>query len=121
MNNQMDRRRLLQLIVALGASAVMHDKVALAASGHCRTTLFDGLDVASIQALGREYLTSRPGSEALEAVAKLLADSSSDDETLAELRSKTLEDFAAGRIVNLSGWFVSETEGCVFAALSRCA
>jgi hypothetical protein len=115
----MDRRRVLQLIVALGASAAMHDKVASATAGHCRT-MFDELDPASIQQLGREYLASRPGSEAIGAVAKLLAGWGKQDEILAELRSKALADFAAGRIVNLSGWFVSETEGCVFAALSGC-
>jgi hypothetical protein len=121
MTDPMERRRLLRLLVALGVSAVMHDKVASAAGSHCRTALFDELDVASIQALGREYLAGRPGSEAIEAVARILATPSIEDETLSKLRRMALGDLAAGRIVNLSGWFVSETEGCVFAALSRCA
>lgn len=120
MSGQMNRRRLMQLILALGASAAMHGKVALAAGG-CRSPMFSGMDVAAAQELGREYLTDRPNSEALETIARLLTDAAANEaEALAELRKKVLADFTAGRIVNLSGWFVSETEGRVFAALSRC-
>jgi hypothetical protein len=120
MNAQMNRRRLMQLVLALGASAAMRDKIALAAGSHCPSSMFGGLDLASTQDLGREYLAARPNSEAFGTIAGLLADPANEDETLAELRRKMLADFTAGRIVNLSGWFVSETEGCVFAALSRC-
>lgn len=120
MNGQMDRRRLMQLILALGASAVMRDEVAVAAGSSCRSSIFGGLDLASIQELGREYLLDRPNGKVLGIVGRILADSANEDEALTGLRSKMLVDFAAGRIVNLSGWLVSETEGCVFAVLSRC-
>lgn len=117
MNNQMNRRRLVQLFFALGASAVMHDKVA---ADSCRSSMFSGVDLAAAQELGREYL-AKSSSEEIGTVARLLQGPvANEDEALAELRTKMLADFTAGRIVNLSGWFVSETEGCVFAALSRC-
>ncbi len=118
MNNQMNRRRLMQLFLALGASAVMHDKVA---ADSCRSSMFSGVDLAAAQELGREYLANKSSSEDIGTVARLLQGPvANEDEALAELRTKVLADFTAGRMVNLSGWFVSETEGCVFAALSRC-
>lgn len=120
MTTSIDRRRLLQLIFAVGAAAALPEKPAFAAGTDCGPAWFDGLDMASIQELGREYQARRPVEAGIEAVARLLASSSNEDEAVAELRTKVLADFAAGRIVNLSGWFVSETEGCVFAALSRC-
>ena len=120
MNAPINRRRLMQLILALGASAAMHDKVALASGSHCPSSMFGGLDLAAAQNLGREYLAGRNNSEAIETVARLLENPRNEDEALAELRRNVLADFTAGRIVNLSGWFVSETEGCVFAVLSRC-
>ncbi|MET0533835.1 MAG: hypothetical protein ABW171_06385 [Steroidobacter sp.] len=109
----MDRRHLLQLILALGTTIVLSDT---AASSACAKSLLGDLDAGLIEELGREYLAGRRDSAALDAVVKLL----NADHALIELRKKVQADFTAGRLVNLSGWFVSETEGCVFAALSRC-
>lgn len=120
MNMQTDRRRLLRLLVALGASAAGSQNLAFGAGAACDVTMFGKLDVDAIRELGREYLTQRPVASEVEVIAKLLADSQNDTETLEQLRAKVLADFSAGRIVNLAGWFVSETEGRVFAALSRC-
>ena len=119
MNAPIDRRRLLQLLVALGASPLVNWKPAFAASGSCGGAVFGELDPAAIQELGRKYLAQRPGTT-VEGIAKLLASSRNEAEASAQLRAQMRADFTAGRIVNLAGWFVSETEGCVFAALSRC-
>jgi hypothetical protein len=37
------------------------------------------------------------------------------------LREMIRDDYVSGRTVNLSGWFVSRTEGCIFARMAMCA
>ncbi|HEY0683823.1 MAG TPA: hypothetical protein VGD45_15930 [Steroidobacter sp.] len=120
MNMQLDRRRLLGLLVALGASTAVNRQLAFGASAACDVTMFGKLDMDAIHELGREYLAQRPAATEVDVIAKLLAASQNDTETLEQLRTEVVADFTAGRIVNLAGWFVSETEGRVFAALSRC-
>lgn len=120
MNAEMSRRRLMQLILAMSVSAAMHDKVVLAAVARCGSPIFGDLDLASIQELGREYLVTRTDDESIDAMVGVLTNHATEEEALAALRAKVLADFTDGRVVNLSGWFVSETEGRVFAALSRC-
>lgn len=121
MNRHMDRRGLLRLLVGLGAAAVVDQKLAFGASAGCSGSAFGELDDAAVAELGREYLGLRPDAAAVDSIAKLLASSRDEADALEELRARVLADFAAGRIVNLAGWFVSETEGRVFAVLSRCA
>ncbi|MBM0103400.1 hypothetical protein JM946_01525 [Steroidobacter sp. S1-65] len=120
MNKHMDRRGLLRLLAGLGAAVVVDQRLAFGASATC-SGVFGELDEAAIAELGREYLSQRSDAAAVDAIAKLLAESQDEAKTLEQLRARVLADFTAGRIVNLAGWFVSETEGCVFAALSRCA
>lgn len=121
MSIRTDRRGLLRLLMISGAAAVVDRRLAFGASAACDGTTFGRFDAAAIQELGREYLSQRSDSAAVNSIAKLLADSRDEAETLAQLRALVLSDFTAGRMVNVAGWFVSETEGCVFAALSRCA
>ena len=121
MNIQTDRRGLLRLLMASGVSAVVDPRLAFGASAACGGHVLSELDEAAIEDLGREFRSQRSDIAAVDAIAKLLAQSQDEAEILAKLRARMLADFTAGRMVNLAGWFVSETEGCVFAALSRCA
>lgn len=121
MNIQMDRRRLLRLVLASSAAAVVDQTLAFGAGTACDGASFAQLDATAIHELGREYLGQRSDAAAVNAIAQLLTNGRDETETLSQLRAKVLADFAAGRMVNLAGWFVSETEGCLFAALSRCA
>ncbi len=121
MSVSMDRRRLLRVVLALGASFAVHQKVAFGSSAACGGMAFERLDATAIQLLGREYLSQRPDLTAVDHVARLLTDAENEAQALAQLRARVVADFTAARMVNLGGWFVSETEGCVFAALSRCA
>ena len=74
----------------------------------------------AVRDLGRRYMTIRPDDEKVEQVASMLTQDVALEQVEA-LRRDMHADFAAERIVNLDGWFLSETEGRLFAALSRCA
>ena len=121
MNRHMDRRGLLRLLVGLGAAAAVEQRLAFGAGAACGGSAFGELDEAAIAELGREYLSLGADAVEVDTIAKLLAGSRNDAEAWEQLRAIVLADFTAGRIVNLAGWFVSETEGRVFAELSRCA
>jgi hypothetical protein len=72
--------------------------------------------------LGREYLEQYPLDPALKEVLALLRTRAESVETpVRRLREMIRDDYVAGRIVNLSGWFVSRTEGCVLARIHMCA
>lgn len=112
------RRRTLQMLVA----AI----VAGAAPGAAGTSLCvqwaEGLDINAAGAIGREYLGRYPLDPALKEVLALLRSPADAVQTAARrLHEMIRDDYIAGRTVNLSGWFVSRTEGCIFARLSMCA
>jgi hypothetical protein len=112
------RRRTLQLLVAALATAAMPGA---AGATLCRQWT-DGLDMNVAGRLGREYLGQYPMDPALKEVLALLRTPADGVETpVRRLREMIRDDYVAGRIVNLSGWFVSRTEGCILARVSMCA
>lgn len=114
------RRHTMQLLVAAIATGTMPSA---AGAALCRQWT-DGLDMNAAAALGREYLDQHPLDPALKEVIALLrssADAPDAPETpVHRLREMIRDDYVAGRTVNLSGWFVSRTEGCILARLAYC-
>jgi hypothetical protein len=112
------RRRTLQRLVAALATAAMPGA---AGATLCRQWT-DGLDMNVAGRLGREYLGQYPLDPALKEVLALLRAPADGVETpVRRLREMIRDDYVAGRIVNLSGWFVSRTEGCILARIHMCA
>jgi hypothetical protein len=112
------RRQTLQLLVAAIATGAMP---AAAGASLC-AQLADGLDVNAASAMGREYLARHPQDPALKEVLALLRTPADAMQTpLRRLREMIRDDYVAGRMVNLSGWLVSRTEGCVLARVAMCA
>ncbi len=112
------RRRTVQLLVAALAAGAMPG----AAGAPLCLQWTDGLDMSIAGRLGREYLDQYPLDPALKQVLALLRTPADAVETpVRRLREMIREDYVAGRIVNLSGWFVSRTEGCILARISMCA
>jgi hypothetical protein len=112
------RRRTLQLLVAALATGAMPGAAGATLCGQWT----DGLDMNVAGRLGREYLEQYPLDPALKEVLALLRTRAESVETpVRRLREMIRDDYVAGRIVNLSGWFVSRTEGCVLARIHMCA
>ena len=112
------RRRTLQLLVAAIATGAMP---AAAGASLC-SQVADGLDINAASALGREYLERYPQDPALKEVLAVLRTPADAVQTpVRRLREMIRDDFVAGRTVNLSGWFVSRTEGCILARIAMCA
>jgi len=112
------RRETLQLLLAAVASGAMP---AATGAGAC-VEWAGGVDVNAAGALGREYLKLYPLDPALKEVLALLrAPTAALDDALRRLGEMIHYDYVAGRTVNLSGWFVSRTEGCIFARIAMCA
>jgi Flp pilus assembly protein TadD len=111
------RRRTLQLLAAVLAAGVMP---AAQSASLCRQWT-DGLDLNAAGAIGREYLGQYPRDPALKEVLALLRTPAETTQgAVRRLREMIREDYIAGRTVNLSGWLLSRTEGCVFARLAMC-
>jgi hypothetical protein len=114
------RRAALQLFIA-AISAGALPSVADARADTVCATLVEGLDLNAARALGREYLASHPADSALDDVlAKLDADGNSLPSAIRKLQEMIRYDYVAGRTVNLSGWFLSRTEGRIFARIGMC-
>jgi hypothetical protein len=112
------RRSTLQLLVATIAAGAMPG--AAAAPSLCRQWA-DGLDMNVAAAMGREYLGRYPLDPALKEVLALLrAPAEAGQSPVQRLREMIRDDYVGSRTVNLSGWFVSRTEGCIFARLAMC-
>ncbi len=112
------RRRTLQLLVAALATGAMPGAAGATLCGQWT----DGLDMNVAGRLGREYLEQYPLDPALKEVLALLRTPAESVETpVRRLREMIRDDYVAGRIVNLSGWFVSRTEGCILARVGMCA
>jgi hypothetical protein len=115
---RLDRRRTLQLLVATIAAGAMP---AAAGASLCRQWA-EGLDMNAVGVIGREYLGLYPLDPALKEVLALLRTPEAALQSAAQrLRQMIREDYIAGRTVNLSGWFLSRTEGCIFARIAMCA
>ena len=114
----LSRRRTMQLLVAAIATGAMPGA---AGASLCRQWT-DGLDMNAAGALGREYLDRYPLDPALKEILALLRTPADAPETrVRRLREMIRYDYVAGRTVNLSGWFVSRTEGCILARIGMCA
>ena len=115
---RLDRRRTLQLLVATIAAGAMPGA---AGASLCREWA-EGLDMNAVGVIGREYLGLYPLDPALKEVLALLRTPEAALHSAAHrLRQMIREDYIAGRTVNLSGWFLSRTEGCIFARIAMCA
>jgi hypothetical protein len=88
--------------------------------------LFSRLDSAA--AVGSAYLRVRPSEASVDRLLQELALAGLDKDVLANVdagmlservRASQVRDFAAGRVVELDGWILSETEArvCALAAL----
>lgn len=112
------RRRTMQLLVAALANGAMPGAASASLCGQWT----DGLDLNAAGALGREYLGQYPRDPALKEVLALLrAPADTPQTSVRRLREMIRDDYVAGRTVNLSGWFVSRTEGCILARIGMCA
>ena len=116
---RLSRRHTLQLLLAAIASGAM-SRAATGASPCAQWA--DGLDLNAAGAMGREYLKLHPLDPALKEVLALLrTPADAVQAPLGRLREMIRDDYVAGRTVNLSGWFVTRTEGCIFARIAMCA
>jgi hypothetical protein len=120
MTISVDRRRVLHLLSALGASMVVSRTGFGASDAACATWLSEELDREAIEALGREYLAGRTDVAELDRISSLINAAASDDAALDKVQALMRDDYASDRIVNLSGWFVSTTEAQVLAVLANC-
>jgi hypothetical protein len=113
-----NRRRALQLLAAVLAAG----GVPGAQGASLCTEWADGLDINTAGAIGREYLGHYPRDPALaEVLALLRTPADAMQAAVRRLREMIRDDYIAGRTVNLSGWLLSRTEGCIFARLAMCA
>jgi hypothetical protein len=115
----LDRRQVLRLLGYLGVTLVS-GLAAAPVPASCASWLSDGLSLEALETLGREYLSSRSATAELAAIAPLINTASTDETALRKLQNLMRDDYANDRLVNLSGWFVSVTEGRVLAALANC-
>jgi hypothetical protein len=112
------RRRTLQLLVAAIATGTMPGT---AGATVCQQWA-EGLDINVASAMGREYLERHPLDPGLKEVLGLLRMPADAVQTaVRRLREMIRDDYIAGRTVNLSGWFISRTEGCILARVAMCA
>jgi len=111
------RRHTLQILVAAIAASTMP----AASSASLCAEWADGLDLNAAGAIGREYLGRYPQDPALKEVLAVLRAPANEPQAAQRLREMILDDYVSGRTVNLSGWFVSRTEGCIFARMAMCA
>jgi hypothetical protein len=114
----LSRRQTLQLLLA----AIATGSMPAAAGASLCSQWAEGIDVNAASALGREYLDRHPQDPALKEVLELLrAPADALQAPVRRLREMIRDDYVAGRTVNLSGWFISRTEGCIFARIAMCA
>lgn len=107
---------ILQMLCALGATGPV---AAAAASSNAAKALAEGIDPEMIHGLAKQFRAADSAVVAMRTVQGLLADLASEpDRLLRRLRASMHADYREARTVQLSGWFVSRTEGALIAALS---
>jgi hypothetical protein len=107
----MDRRVALRMLAAVVASCGCSG-----AGAACSAAFMDGIDVNAARELGQEYLRSHAQDAELKTVASMISQTRSDwRPVMDELRTMMRADYEAGRLVNLSGWFLSKTEARLLA------
>jgi len=113
-----DRRTLLWWLVALGLAgdSVGRRRSAIAAKPPDRVPVFLAARESAV-VLGRAYLDLRPAErdpaillEKLDVSRRARSAATGRQEVPPELKRRHREDFRRGRIVELQGWFLSETE-----------
>ncbi len=119
------RRQALILLASIGGLPFASVPRAAAAEGLSTSlALFSGsLDLKTAARLGEDYLLLRPNEANVDNLRQALFNGSSSgrDDTgdLTEsLSEKVRQDFAAGRVVDLDDWQVSDTEARIFAAIA---
>jgi hypothetical protein len=106
-----DRRVVLQMIAAIVASSGPGN-----VSAACGAPFMEGIDWDAARELGQEYLRSHSQEAELQSMIAMVSGTRSDwQPVIDELRAAMRADYEAGRIVNLSGWFVSKTEARLLA------
>lgn len=116
---RIDRRRALQMLSALGVTLAAPNSAGAATTSDCGRWLSEDLELEALRVLGREYSAQHAGDAGTSRVATLIA-AGSDDAAIATLQGLVRADYASGRMVRLSHWFVSDTEGRIFAVLAEC-
>jgi hypothetical protein len=86
----------------------------------------ESVNLKAAARLGEDYLALRPNEANVETLLQALFNGSSSEredtgDLQALLSGKATEDFAAGRVVNLNDWQVSQTEARIFAAIALTA
>lgn len=116
------RRDALRALCALGVTLILEPAVHLDASAHLDATanapawLVGDADLEVIRQLGRDFLRAHADDPHVGEIWKLLRDGS--ERGTATLRRRVTADYAADRVITLDGWWLSETEGRVFAAVA---
>ncbi len=115
---KLDRRRVMRLMLMAG---IFVDVPRVFASAECRLGILEDIDGQFIAQLAREFLATEPEEAPLRDLTKLIMRDDDEQRIIGALRRLIEADYKSNQIVNLSGWFVSQTEARVFAVLSRCA
>ena len=113
---EVDRRRVVQILCALGVGTLAAP-VAHAQSN--AATLVADIDIDAIRELAEAWrqVAAQDGSTA--PVQSLLQDEHlSYKEAVSRLRRMMSEDFESGRVVTVSGWMLSATEGRLLKVVS---
>jgi hypothetical protein len=111
-----DRRVVMQMLAAVVASCSFSGVGAA-----CSAPFMDGIDWNAARELGHEYLRAHAQDAELHSVASMISDRRSDwQPVMEELRTMMRADYEAGRLVNLSGWFLSRTEARLLAGFTAC-
>lgn len=108
------RRRVIQALFALGSSLAL-SPATFAQPPACPPWLASKA-IDAIGDAGREYLSVSPADRGIDDIWALANEDT--EAALTALRKRVADDYAAGRLVRLSGWFVSVTEAQLFAAVA---
>jgi hypothetical protein len=110
-----ERRVVLQMLAAVVASCGLGDVYAA-----CGAPFMDEIDRDAARELGQQYLRANALDAELQSIGSMVSGTRDDWQPIVdELRAAMRADYEAGRIVNLSGWFVSRTEARLLALTAR--
>lgn len=124
----LSRRQALVLLASIGSLPFAPVRGTAAAEGLplCLARFSESTDLEVAARLGEDYLALRPDeADTGKLLHALLNGSSREGEDAGDLpaflSTRVRRDFAAGRVVDLNDWQVSETEGRIFAAIALTA
>jgi hypothetical protein len=114
---EMDRRRVVQILCALGVGALAAPDAY--AQSHAATLVAD-IDANAIRELAEAWRQAAPHDGSTAPVRSLLQDEHlSYKEAVSRLRRMMSEDFESGRVVTVAGWMLSATEGRLLKVASE--